>query len=95
MLTTRVFARQCVLAENSSKYAASVVVADGKCDAESDGVQLYDSGKLVSRLRRITSGVFNLCVNASALKGLLNHCCDPEFSLTADPRKAACEKRVI
>ena len=75
---TRIFLKQCVsLAANG--YEVSLVVADGKGDEISHGVQIRDAGASLGRLDRMRYAPGRVLANALALDADIYHLHDPEL----------------
>ena len=75
---TRVFAKMCtsVVAKG---WHCSLVVADGKGDAQKDGVHIYDIGKPANRFQRMVSATYHVYRKANHLKADIYHLHDPEL----------------
>ena len=75
---TRVFAKMCtsVVAKG---WHCSLVVADGKGDAQKDGVHIYDIGKPANRFQRMVSATYHVYRKARHLKADIYHLHDPEL----------------
>jgi glycosyltransferase involved in cell wall biosynthesis len=75
---TRIFLKQCVsLAANG--YQVSLVVADGKGDETTGGVQIVDAGASRGRLDRMRHATGRVLVKAMALNADIYHLHDPEL----------------
>lgn len=74
----RIFIKQCrTLA--ASGYDVTLVVADGKGDARTDGVAIADVGRLPGRLQRILKTTQRVFDKAIALDADIYHFHDPEL----------------
>lgn len=74
----RIFIKQCrTLAANG--YDVTLVVADGKGDARTDGVAIADVGRLPGRLQRILKTTQRVFDRAMALDADIYHFHDPEL----------------
>ena len=75
---TRVFIKQCRSLANHG-YAVTLIVADGKGDADEDGVSIVDVGKPAGRRQRIFGTTRRVFAQAIALDADLYHLHDPEL----------------
>jgi len=74
----RIFRKQCCTLANAG-YKVTLVVADGKGNAEIDGVSIHDVGKSASRLRRRVGATRRVYQAAKKLDAELFHFHDPEL----------------
>lgn len=75
---TRIFLKQCrTLAAHG--YDVTLVVADGKGDARTDGISIADVGTQSGRLRRMAISASKVFARALALNADIYHLHDPEL----------------
>ncbi len=90
----RVFFKQCVYAANAG-YKVTLVVADGKGDALSHGVNIIDIGKTSGgRIQRITNSTKSMFERVSKIDADIYQFHDPELLSTGEKLKRL-NKRVV
>jgi glycosyltransferase involved in cell wall biosynthesis len=75
---TRIFLKECTSLANHG-YTVSLVVADGKGDAEKAGVAIYDVGSSKDRVDRIKNAPGRVLAKALELDADVYHLHDPEL----------------
>lgn len=74
----RVFVKECKTL-TSAGYAVSLIVADGKKDETSDGIEIFDVGKKNGRIARMTKSVWAVYKKAIKVNADIYHFHDPEL----------------
>ena len=81
-LDSRILFKEC-RSLSAAGFQVSLVVADGKGDAEIDGVRIYDVGYVSGRVRRMLVTSRRVLKRALALDAQVYHLHDPELLLIA------------